>query len=360
MLASASMRIAGSLSGLLGDSSGAAWWFPTRASTHAPTVDFWFDFILYVSLFFFVLIVGLMFYFMAKYRRRPGVPAGGPTHNTPMELTWTIIPTLLVIPMFWGGFKSYVDMATPPENAYEVQVTGQQWVWSFAYPNGHQDSDLYVPVNTPVRLVLNSVDVIHSVYIPAFRVKMDAVPGRFTKLWFNATRPGVFQLFCTEYCGTNHSDMLAKVHVLPAGEFEEWLKKADPFRPSNMTDEQFEQYKADPEKFIRAHPDTKNLLPPLEMGKKLYQKKGCNQCHSIEGKIVIGPAWNGIWGAQHEMADGSTVTVDENYVRESVLNPLAKIVKGFPGSMPTYQGRINDREIYAIIQYIKSLNAEKK
>lgn len=339
-------------------------YMPPSASTYSGMVDFWFDFILWCSLFFFVLMNGLTAYFAIRYRRKPGAKPHGPTHSNTLELAWTIIPAILVAVMFIGGFHGFMDMYTPPENGYDIAVTGQQWNWTFTYPNGHTDSELHVPANTPIRLTLDSVDVLHSLFIPAFRAKMDAVPGRYTKMWFEATRPGTYNVFCAEYCGTSHSDMTTVCIVHPTMElYKEWLASADPFSKKNMSDEQFEQYVSDPAAFIAANPEIKNLLPLDKMGEILWKKKGCNACHSVDGTANIGPTWKGLWGKTEEFTDGTSVTIKgaegDNYIRESIVNPLARIVKGYPGSMPTYQGRITDREITALIWYIRSLNSEQ-
>jgi len=246
-----------------------------------------------------------------------------------LELTWTVIPLILVVVIFVFGFKGYLDMSTPPANAYEILVEGQKWNWSFTYPNGYIDSNLHVPVDRPIRLVMGSQDVIHSLYIPAFRVKMDVVPGRYAKAWFEATEPGEYDLFCAEYCGTSHSDMIAHVVVHPVGEFETWLEKASNFLET---------------------------MTPVDAGRKLFQVRGCQQCHSVDGSAKTGPSMLGIFGRQENFVDGSTLAVDENYIRESILEPQAKIVAGYEPVMPTYQGRLSDPEIMAIIEYFKSLD----
>ncbi|MCX7895356.1 MAG: cytochrome c oxidase subunit II, partial [Thermoanaerobaculum sp.] len=176
---------------------------PVQASSVAPAVDALFKFIFWVSAFFFLLIVGLMLFFVVRFRRRPGYqkPTEAPSHNTFLEITWSVIPLVLVMIMGFWGFKVFLDLNTPPANAYEVQVTGQKWKWLFTYPNGHVDETLHVPVDQPVRLVMTSEDVIHSFFVPAFRVKRDVVPGRYTKLWFRATKVGTYPVFCAEYCG---------------------------------------------------------------------------------------------------------------------------------------------------------------
>ncbi len=306
-----------------------SFWMPPQVSTFAANVDWLFMVILGISVFFFVLIVALMIVFVIRYRHREGhVAEASPTHNLPLEVVWTAIPVAVVMVIFYLGFTSYLDMATPPANAYEVRVEGQKWKWTFTYPNGYVDENLHVPVDRPIRLVMSSADVIHSLYVPAFRIKRDVVPGRYSKEWFQATTPGEYDVFCAEYCGTGHSDMLAHVIVHPPGEFEQWLEKA-----SNFLD----------------------TMTPVEAGRKLYQVRGCQQCHSVDGTAKVGPSFKGIFGEPQALSNGSKVTVDENYIRESILEPQAKVVAGFEPVMPTYQGRLKDPEIDALIQYIKSL-----
>jgi cytochrome c oxidase subunit 2 len=309
--------------------SGGTFWLPPPDSTVAAAVDNLFYFILWVSVFFFVLIVSLMVVFVVLYRRRPGVEAGpAPSHNTALEVTWSVIPLILVIVIFYMGFTGYMEMRSVPRDSYRIEVEAQMWSWLFRYPNGHEDIDLHVPVDRPVRLVMTSQDVIHSLFIPAFRVKMDLVPGRYTTTWFQAVRPGEYDLYCAEYCGTGHSDMLAKVVVHQPGEFESWLQEAA---------------------------DLFKRLSPVEAGDILYRRKGCGTCHSRDGTALVGPTFKGIFGKTHTFTDGTSQQVDENYLRESILEPGAKIREGYKNQMPTYQGRLNDQELSAIIQFIESL-----
>lgn len=304
---------------------------PPQASTVAPAVDSLFHFIFWVSAFFFLLIVGLMLFFVIRFRKRPGYQKASeaPTHNTFLELTWSGIPLVLVMVMGVWGFKVFLDINTPPANAYEIQVTGQKWKWLFTYPNGYVDEALHVPVDQPVRLVMTSEDVIHSFFVPAFRIKKDVVPGRYTKLWFRATKAGKFPVFCAEYCGTGHSDMLTSVEVHEPGGFERWLEAA-----SNLL----------------------NTLPPAEAGRRLYQTRGCSQCHSTDGTGGIGPTFKDLFGHEVALRGGERVVADENYLRESILEPMSKIVAGFEPVMPTYKGRLKDQEITAILAFIKSLS----
>jgi cytochrome c oxidase subunit 2 len=308
---------------------------PVQASTTASSYDFLFNFITYVGVFFFVLITVVTVAFIVRYRRRREDEEVNEAahHNLPLELAWSIIPGFLLVYMFYRGFVGYMEQTTPPDGAYNIQVIGQKWNWSFRYPNGYEDQHLTVPVDTPIVLTMTSKDVIHSFYVPAFRAKMDVVPGRYSKLWFEATRTSPeddpFDLFCAEYCGTSHSNMIAEVRVLPQPEFEEWLAEVSNWREN---------------------------LPPVERGKKLAGLKGCVQCHSVDGSPGVGPTWLGIWGKIEGLDDGSQVEVDETYVRESILYPNRRIVQGFPsGQMQSYLGQITDEEILDIIEYMKTI-----
>lgn len=314
-----------------------SFWLPAPESTGAAVVDWVFYLILAVCTFFFVLIMSLMIAFVVLYRRREGVgPGVTPSHSTALEVTWTVIPVLVVMGIFYAGFKGFMDLRRPPANAYEVQVFAQKWSWTFQYGNGAVSEQLHVPVDRPIRLVLSSQDVIHSFFVPAFRMKMDAVPGRYTHAWFHARREGQFDIYCAEYCGAaatgeqGHSSMLSKVIVHPPGEFERWV------------DDQANVLKR---------------LSPVEAGEQLYKRYGCASCHTTDGTRLEGPSFKGIFGETHEFTNSPPTVVDENYLRESILEPMKKIRAGYRAVMPTYQGRFkSDDEIAAIIEFIKSLN----
>ncbi|MEO0532216.1 MAG: c-type cytochrome [Planctomycetota bacterium] len=320
-------------------------WFREPGSTGAAAVDTLYFWILAICIVFFVLIVGAMFAFVARYYARPGHSAEDtPHHNNTLEAAWSIIPGFIVLGIFWFGFIGYIDLRTPPEDAYEIQVIAKKWNFAFAYPNGVIDANLHVPEDQPVKLVLSSDDVLHSLYIPAFRVKMDCVPGRYTSLWFEATNPtegydpaidamttgadeNGYDLFCTEYCGQGHSSMNAKVIVHESGTFETWLEEANKYDPSES---------------------------PVERGEQLWKERGCKQCHSADGSMGTGPTWMNTYGSE-QMTDKGKVIVDENYIRESILYPMAKIRDGYKGVMPSYQGQLKEKELAAIIWYHKSL-----
>ncbi len=317
----------GTANGSILGQSGPTFWMPRELSDHASDVDWIFNYILYVSLFFFLLIIVLMTVFVIRYRRRPGQEAlSSPTHNLPLEVLWTGVPIILVGTMFFFGFRSYMDLGVIPLNAYEIKVTGQKWKWQFEYPTGYIDEDLHVPMDRPVQLTLTSTDVIHSLFLPNLRIKRDAVPGRYTKIWFRASEAGEFPLMCAEYCGTRHSDMLARLVIHPRGEFEQWLTKASNFLAT---------------------------MPPVEAGQRLYQLRGCKQCHSIDGVAGIGPSLKNLFGHPVQLQSGQT-TADENYIRESILEPSSQIVAGFEPVMPRI--RLSDAEVGALIAYIKSLS----
>lgn len=315
----------------------ATFWLPVPASTVAQDIDALWSFVFWISTFFFLLILGMMIVFAIRYRRRAGDVERldkGPSHNNPLEAAWIIIPTLIVLVIFVWGFRGYMKMTVVPANSMEVKVTGQKWFWSFAYPEGASSvNDLVVPVDTPVKLLMSSQDVIHSFYVPAFRVKRDVLPNRYQVAWFEANQVGEFDLFCTEYCGTSHSDMIGKVKVLSKADYAAWLEEST----------------------IGAEG-----MDPVELGRKLYTAKACMTCHSVDGNPGNGPTFKGVFGHHVDFADGSSMTADENYIRESILSPRAKIVAGFQPIMPTYQGLLKDAEIDALVAYIKSLGAESE
>ena len=305
-------------------------WLPEKASTFVPIVDFGFNLFLWISVFFFFLIVILISVFTYKYlRRRPDQLATAQiTHNLTLELSWTLLPLVIVMGLFFIGIKGYLHMRIPPAGYMQVNVKGQKWSWSFEYPSGAVNDTLVVPVNTPVKLAMTSRDVLHSFFIPAFRTKADVLPNRWHSLWFQATRTGVFPVECTQYCGTNHSYMLTAVKVLEPEAYTEWLANAsDPGK--GKTPEQF--------------------------GAILYQKRGCNACHSVDGTNGVGPTWKALFGKSENCGAGGMITVDEAYLKESMMAPAAKVVAGYQPVMPTFQGVLSDREVGAIIEYIKSL-----
>jgi cytochrome c oxidase subunit 2 len=319
-------------------------WFPEGASSFAPQVDFLFTVILWICIVFFVPIVIAMGYFMWVYRERPGY-RGSPEalHNTAIEITWTVVPTMVVVWVFWEGAMGYLDMARIPKGTVDVNVTAKKWQWAFKYENGGEHEVipvenasvkelplLVLPVDRDIKMIMRSDDVLHSFYIPAFRAKRDVVPGRYNYMWFHTTKEGLYDLFCTEYCGDNHSQMNAKVKVVSQEEYKKALEKA-----------------------IQEPED------PLERGRLLYKRQGCSTCHNAgaEGASGPGPSYNGSWGKPVQLESGTEVAFDENYVRESILNPQAKARKGYGKASPmnSYAGKLKDDQIDALITFIKSL-----
>jgi cytochrome c oxidase subunit 2 len=284
-----------------------------------------------------------MVYFALRYNRRRR-PMGEDVHGHMMlEIVWTVIPTILAFGFFWYGWEGYKLLKSPPADSLEISVTGRMWSWNHEYENGVQTDALYVPVDVPVKLNLVSSDVLHSYFIPAFKVKQDAVPGvPDLFLWFQATELGDYDVFCAEYCGNGHSRMLTKVHVLTQEDFDAWLV------------EEGEQDIASQE---AADADASDPTV-IAMGKPLSQAKGCTACHSTDGTRLIGPSFKGIYGHQARVVTaGETreITVDDEYIRHSILEPTADIVEGFQPLMPSQKGLVNDAEIKALTSYIKSL-----
>lgn len=317
-------------------SDDATFWLPESASTTAIGVDITFNFILWVCIIFFVLNVALLIIFALKYRRIEGKdPEHSPHHNTALEVTWSVIPIFIVLYMFWLGFKGYMDLRVPPADAYEILVDGRKWTWDFTYQQPYyyvSTNELHVPVGRPVKLIMSSQDVLHSMFIPNFRVKQDVVPGRYTTLWFEANKVGEYHLFCAEYCGTDHSNMIGTVYVHEPAEFEKWLEDA-----ANFID----------------RIDDNDIPALVEAGEMLFNRKGCAQCHTLDGTPDDGPSFKEVFGSTSILSDDSEQIVDENYIRESIMQPTAKIVKGFDPVMPKVV--LKDKEITAIIEYIKTI-----
>jgi len=304
-------------------------------------VDTAFAVIIGISLFFLIGISAVIIYFIVKYNKKNNPVASEIEGSNKLEIIWTVIPIILVLFMFWLGWSSYIPMRKVPADAMKIKVIAQMWSWRFEYENGMIEDTLYVPVNRPVVLNMESVDVIHSLYIPAFRIKEDVVPGKAENyMWFKSLIPGSYDLFCAEYCGLRHSYMGTTVEVLEEGEFDKW-------------------YASGPVKL-----DSAVAAIPGAAGKLLTEQKGCIACHSADGTKIVGPSYKGIFGHKVTVeSDGKEreITVDEEYIKKSILEPEADIVKGFTkGSMISYKGQLNDEEIEKIIEYIKTLSEEKK
>jgi cytochrome c oxidase subunit 2 len=292
--------------------------FPEQASTLAPQVDALYFFLIALTAFFTLLISAMVVYFAVKYRRTSSDQVGVPIHgNLTLEMTWTIIPLIIVLFIFGWSARLFYTIARPPAQTLDVYVVGKQWMWKFQHPDGRAEvNELHVPVGTSVKLTMTSQDVIHDVYIPDFRVKADVLPGVYTHLWFKATTPGRYRLFCAEYCGTNHSGMVGWVIVQERAEYEQWL--AGGGAQGSMA----------------------------QMGEKVFKDLACSTCHLV-----------GLYGKAVTLADGSSVEADVAYIRESILNPRAKIVSGFQPLMPTFQGLVNEDAMLQLIEYIKSLKS---
>lgn len=318
-------------------------WLPRAVNKAADDSDLMYLSVLALSYFFFFAITVAVVYLTWKYRHRPGHKAEpSAAHNDALEITWTVLPTIIVVFLFWYGWRSYIHVVTPPNKAVEIQVLAMRWNWQFTHANGVTDSDLHVPAGTPVRLVMTSTDVLHSFYAPAFRVKQDVVPRRYTYVWFEATKPGTYRLTCAEYCGTWHAQMACL--------------KTDPHTNACLRRAVVVVHApGDYERYLADKQSESMNLPPAELGKKLYEKKGCNACHTVDGTPRVGPTFKGDFGTKATMADGSTITVDETYIRESLMSPQAKGRPGFPPSMPSFQGQLKEAEINGLIEYIKSL-----
>jgi len=344
-------------------------WFPDSASTFSEEVDSLYNWITGIGLFFFVIVIFALFYFAVKYRKAKGQKAESQvSHNTPLELAWSVIPSIFLVGMFIFGAKVYLDMRTVPDGSYGVGVQAFKWGWTMDYGKGTYHPELHLLLNEPTKLTMQSSDVIHSLYVPAFRAKKDVVPGRYNYMWFEPTvaTPKVsdeelaaalkeveesggswdqaaydkyqftpdgykfYDLYCAEYCGENHSEMQTVVVVHETREdLDAWIKKYS----SRGDDVSLEAY-----------------------GEKLYKRRGCSSCHSIDGSQRVGPSYKDAYGSMRALANGSEVLVDENYLRESIIDPKAKIAAGYAPVMPSYKGQLSDDDIDSLIAYIKSLS----
>jgi cytochrome c oxidase subunit II len=301
---------------------------PEQASAAASEVDILTLYLVGMSTFFTVLIAGMIVYFAVKYRRRSPDSVGSNFENSALlEVTWTVIPLLIALFTFGWGLKVFYRMYRPPSNAVEYLVSGKQWMWKIQHPTGQREiNELHVPLGQPTRLVMTSEDVIHSFFVPAFRVKADVVPGRVSSLWFTPTKAGRYHLFCTEFCGIEHSTMIGWVTVQSPEEYREWLASV-PAPKATSAD-----------------------------GAELFAQYACNTCHKATPD-ARGPALAGRYGSEAALADGSRATIDDAYLRESILMPSARIVQGFEPIMPSYQGQLSDEALQQLILYIKNLPA---
>ena len=304
--------------------------FPEQASTMAPRVDQLYYFLFGVSVFFATLILILIIAFAVKYRRRSDDEQPQPiSGNLGLEILWTLVPLSLTLVMFVWGARLFFITFYPPSDALEINVVAKQWMWKAQHAEGRSEIDeLHIPTGRPVKLIMTSQDVIHDFFVPAFRVKNDVLPGRYTTLWFEATKPGAYRLFCSQYCGTQHSGMIGHIIALEPAEFQTWLSGGA------------------------------TVVSMATAGENLFQKLGCVSCHA-QNDTGRGPSLVGLLGKTVRLQSGASVTADEDYIRESILNPQAKIVAGYQPIMPTFKGLISEDGIMQIIAYLKSLKREE-
>ena len=301
--------------------------FPEQASTMAPRVDALYFYLLAVSAFFSLVIAILVIVFAIRYRRRSQDDLPRPIEgSTRLEIAWSVIPLGIALTFFFWGAKLYFAMHSPPNDAIEISVVGKQWMWKIQHSDGNREiNELHVPVGRPVRLTMTSEDVIHDFFVPAFRMKQDVVPGRYTNAWFQATRPGRYHLFCSQYCGTKHSAMIGWIDVMEPVAYQTWLSGGAGGESLAAT------------------------------GAKLFVQHACNTCHRPDS-LARGPNLEGLFGKTVQLADSRTVVADESYIRESIVNPNAKMVMGFQPIMPTFQGLISEEGLLQLVAYIKSLS----
>ncbi|HJY28050.1 MAG TPA: cytochrome c oxidase subunit II [Pyrinomonadaceae bacterium] len=302
---------------------------PDSASTFSWQVDALYFYLSGVTLFFALLISAVLIFFVIRYRRRTPYEIPRPIAGShKLETIWTIIPFLIAMTMFAWGARVYFAQYKAPADAVEIYVVGKQWMWKLQHATGQREiNQLHVPVGRKIKLIMTSEDVIHDFFVPAFRTKADVVPGKYTTLWFEATTPGTYHLFCAEYCGMNHSGMTGSVIVMEPREFDNWL--------SGNT----------------------GTSTPAAAGQQLFQSLGCSSCHGANGEGGRGPMLAGVFGQKTKLQTGQEQTVDEAYIRESILNPQAKLVEGFGPIMPTFQGQVSEDQLVQLVAFIKSLPA---
>jgi cytochrome c oxidase subunit 2 len=303
--------------------------FPDQASTMAPRVDALYFFLLALSGFFALLIAGLIVYYAVRFHRTRPDQIGVQIHGgMVLEIAWTVIPLMITMVIFVWGASVYQAMAHPPEETLNIYVVGKQWMWKFQHLDGQREiNELHIPVDRAVKLITTSEDVIHDFFVPDFRVKADVIPGRYVNIWFHATKPGRYRIFCAEYCGTKHSGMTGEVVVMDPAEYQTWLSGGAP----------------------------EGSL--ASAGAKLFQDLACNTCHRPDAQ-GRGPVLEGLFGKTVTLQSGETRTVDEAYVRESILQPAAKVAQGFQPIMPTFQGLVSEEQLLELIEYVKSLRAQ--
>jgi cytochrome c oxidase subunit 2 len=301
-------------------------WMPEGASTMAAEIDWLFYLVYWISVVIFAGVVAAMIYFAVRYRRKSESYVPPRVHESAvLEAAMIVIPLFLCMVVFTLGFKSYLKLAIAPPSPYIVEAVASQWKWDFTYPNGKQiTGELHVPEGRPVQMKMSSMDVLHSFFIPQFRVKQDVLPNRYTSVWFQATRADSFDVFCTEYCGTSHSAMLARVIVHPEDQFQQWLQSGDD-RPLDV------------------------------QGEALFKANACNSCHSVDGSRIIGPTMKGLFGSERKFADGTSGTADEDYIRQSIVASASQIVESYPNVMPATYASLRPDDVTKIIEYIKTI-----
>lgn len=300
---------------------------PPSASTLSGKVDALYFYLSGVTIFFTLLISGVLVFFVIKYRRRTPFEIPRPIAGShKLETLWSVIPFIIAMSMFAWGAQVYFQMYRPPNNAVEIYVVGKQWMWKIQHSTGQREiNELHVPAGKKIKLIMTSEDVIHDFFVPAFRIKADVLPGRYTTQWFEATQPGTYHLFCAEFCGMNHSGMIGSIVVMQPTQFDAWL--------SGSSGQQ----------------------SPAVAGQQLYESLGCVSCHGAQGEGGRGPELTGLFGKQVSLTNGQTIVADEGYVRESIENPSAKLVNGFGPIMPTFQGQVTPDQLIQIMAFIKSL-----
>ena len=301
--------------------------FPEQASNFASKVDALYSFALLMSAFFSLLIALVIFVFFIKFRRREAGEVGSQAHGSMvLEVVWSLIPLVITMVLFVWGAVIFIEMKTVPEDATEYFATAKQWMWKFQHPEGQREiNTLHIPVGETIKLTMTSEDVIHSFFVPAFRVKQDVVPGRYTTVWFEATKAGEYHLFCTEYCGSHHSQMIGTVTVMEPDDYQAWLSGGGV------------------------------VAVPKDLGAELFEQYICNTCHLEDGS-GRGPSLVGIYGKDAKFVDGATQVRDDDYLRESIMNPAASVVEGYLQIMPTYQGQLSEVSLLQLMSYIKSLS----
>ena len=302
--------------------------FPEQASTIAPRVDNLYFFIVAVTAFFAVLVSVVVIVFAVKYRTNDPLAVGERIHGSiPLELGWSIIPFIIAVAIFAWASDVFFDLVRPPDQTLEVYATGKRWMWKFQHIDGQNEiNELHVPVGRAVKVTFTSEDVLHSMYFPSFRVKADAIPGRYSTVWFTPSKVGEYHLFCAEYCGTRHSGMIGRVVVMEPSAYQSWLS------------------------------GTLGTTSLSQRGEQLFNDLACNTCHRNDGS-GRGPSLVAKFGKQERIEGGATVAVDESYVRESILMPQAKLVLGYKPLMPTFQGLVSEENVQALVEYVKSLQA---